>query len=76
MYLDAILYIKDKQDSALSLRRSSSEDRCRSCKKNFDGLHSLACIKPIDKDLTKLALVINIEHVLVLKDLVVNMTKF
>ncbi len=43
---------------------------------NFDGLHSLACIKPIDKDLTKLAVMITIEHVLVLKDLVVDMTKY
>ena len=50
MYLDAVLYIKDKQDSTLSLRRSCREGICGSCAMNCDGMHSLACIKPIDLD--------------------------
>ena len=76
MYLDALLYIKDKQDSTLSLRRSCREGICGSCSMNCDGLHSLACIKPIDTDLTKPAIITPLGHMFVLKDLVVDITNF
>jgi len=52
MYLDALLYIKDNYDSTLSFRRSCREGICGSCSMNCDGLHTLACIKNYDRDLT------------------------
>lgn len=76
MYLDAILHIKDHQDSTLSLRRSCREGICGSCAMNCDGIHTLACIKPIDNDLSKPAIITPLGHMFVLKDLVVDMTNF
>ncbi len=76
MYLDALIYIKDNYDSTLSFRRSCREGICGSCSMNCDGLHSLACIKEIDKDLSKASMITPLGHMFVLKDLVVDMTGF
>lgn len=76
MYLDALIYIKDNLDSTLSFRRSCREGICGSCSMNCDGLHSLACIREIDRDLSKPALITPLGHMFVLKDLVVDMTNF
>jgi succinate dehydrogenase (ubiquinone) iron-sulfur subunit len=43
---------------------------------NCDGLHTLACIRAIDEDLTKPAIITPLGHMFVLKDLVVDMTHF
>ena len=43
---------------------------------NCDGLHSLACIKPIDRNLSKPSIITPLGHMFVLKDLVVDMTNF
>lgn len=76
MYLDALTYIKDNMDSTLSYRRSCREGICGSCAMNCDGMHSLACLKPVDQDLTKPAIITPLGHMFVLKDLVVDMTNF
>mgnify|MGYP000904072655 CR=1 FL=1 len=76
MYLDALIYVKDNLDSTLSFRRSCREGICGSCAMNCDGLHSLACIREIDKDLSKPSLITPLGHMFVLKDLVVDMTNF
>ena len=76
MYLDALIYVKDNLDSTLAFRRSCREGICGSCAMNCDGLHSLACIREIDTDLTKPALITPLGHMFVLKDLVVDMTNF
>jgi succinate dehydrogenase (ubiquinone) iron-sulfur subunit len=76
MYLDALLFIKDNLDSTLSLRRSCREGICGSCSMNCNGLHSLACIKEIDRDLASPAIITPLGHMFVLKDLVVDMTNF
>lgn len=76
MFLDAILYIKNEFDSTLSIRRSCREGICGSCAVNCDGLHSLACIRAFDRDLTKPAIINPLGHMFVLKDLVVDMTNF
>lgn len=76
MYLDALIYVKDHMDTTLSFRRSCREGICGSCSMNCDGLHSLACIRAIDTDLTKPALITPLGHMFVLKDLVVDMTNF
>lgn len=76
MYLDALIYVKDNLDSTLSFRRSCREGICGSCAMNCDGLHSLACIREIDTDLSKPSLITPLGHMFVLKDLVVDMTNF
>jgi succinate dehydrogenase (ubiquinone) iron-sulfur subunit len=92
MYLDAILKIKDEYDSTLSLRRygnnchpktsqkslnrSCREGICGSCAMNCDGLHTLACIKEIDRDLKKPSIITPLGHMFVVKDLVVDLTNF
>jgi len=76
MYLDALNEIKDGLDSTLSFRRSCREGICGSCAMNCDGMHSLACIKPIDTDVSKPAVITPLGHMFVLKDLVVDMTNF
>jgi succinate dehydrogenase/fumarate reductase-like Fe-S protein len=43
---------------------------------NCDGLHTLACIREIDADISKPALITPLGHMFVLKDLVVDMTNF
>ena len=76
MYLDALIKIKDEYDSTLSFRRSCREGICGSCAMNCDGLHSLACIKSIDRDVKKPAIITPLGHMFVVKDLVVDMTNF
>jgi succinate dehydrogenase / fumarate reductase iron-sulfur subunit len=48
MVLDALILIKNKQDSTLTFRRSCREGICGSCAMNIDGTNTLACLKPID----------------------------
>lgn len=43
---------------------------------NLDGLHGLACIKGIDKDVAKPAYISPLGHMFILRDLVVDMTNF
>lgn len=76
MYLDALLKIKEEYDPSLSIRRSCREGICGSCSMNCNGLHSLACIRPIDTDLEKPSIITPLGHMFVLKDLVVDMTNF
>jgi len=66
MFLDAILYIKDNMDSSLSLRRSCREGICGSCAMNCDGLHTLACVRAFDRDLSQPAIVTPLGHMFVL----------
>jgi succinate dehydrogenase (ubiquinone) iron-sulfur subunit len=45
MILDALIQIKNKQDSSLTFRRSCREGICGSCAMNVDGVNTLACLK-------------------------------
>lgn len=76
MYLDALIKIKDEYDSSLSFRRSCREGVCGSCAMNIDGKHTLACLKSIDRDVDKAAVLAPLGHMFVVKDLVVDMTNF
>jgi len=76
MYLDALIKIKDEMDPTLSFRRSCREGVCGSCAMNVDGFHTLACIKDIDTNIKKTALITPLGHLMVIKDLVVDMTHF
>lgn len=75
MVLDALLYIKNEQDSSLTLRRSCREGICGSCAMNINGLNTLACIKRIDSSLKKIK-VYPLPHMFVVKDLVPDMSNF
>ena len=69
MVLDALIWIKDKVDPTLTLRRSCREGICGSCAMNIDGLNTLACTKGYGE--TKGAVkVYPLPHMQVVKDLV------
>jgi succinate dehydrogenase / fumarate reductase iron-sulfur subunit len=48
MILDGLLWIKNKVDATLTLRRSCREGICGSCSMNINGLNTLACTKGMD----------------------------
>src|SRR3546814_14761071 len=48
MVPDGLLYIKNKIDPTLTLRRSCREGICGSCALNNDGTNTLACPKGMD----------------------------
>ena len=50
MVLDGLLWIKNKIDPTLTLRRSCREGICGSCAMNIDGLNTLACTKGDGRD--------------------------
>lgn len=79
MMLDALLYIKNKVDPTLTLRRSCREGVCGSCSMNMGGTNWLACTKAIaDVPLNKKRqIVVNpLPHMHVVKDLVPDLTHF
>lgn len=76
MFLDALIKIKDEIDPTLSFRRSCREGICGSCAMNIDGRHHLACICPINKDNKEKSSVSPLMGMLVLKDLVVDLSHF
>lgn len=76
MFLDALIKIKDEIDPTLSFRRSCREGICGSCAMNIDGRHHLACICPIDKSNNEKSTISPLMFMLVLKDLVVDMSHF
>ncbi|OXB71595.1 UNVERIFIED_CONTAM: hypothetical protein H355_011230 [Colinus virginianus] len=49
MVLDALIAIKDNEDSTLVFRRSCREGICGSCAMNIDGKNCLACLTPIER---------------------------
>jgi succinate dehydrogenase (ubiquinone) iron-sulfur subunit len=50
MVLDALIKIKNEQDSTLTFRRSCREGICGSCAMNIEGGNTLACISKINTD--------------------------
>ena len=73
MVLDALLYIKNKIDPTLTLRRSCREGICGSCAMNIDGTNTLACTKGCD-DINGPVKVYPLPHMPVVKDLVPDLT--
>jgi succinate dehydrogenase / fumarate reductase iron-sulfur subunit len=76
MVLDALLWIKNKVDPTLTLRRSCREGICGSCAMNIDGANTLACTKGIDECGGKVVKVYPLPHMPVVKDLVPDLTAF
>lgn len=75
MVLDALIYIKNNNDSSLTFRRSCREGICGSCAMNIDGTNSLACLKNLDYD-KKYMNIYPLPHMFVVKDLVADLSNF
>ncbi|WP_102960703.1 succinate dehydrogenase iron-sulfur subunit [Mangrovicella endophytica] len=73
MVLDALLWIKNKVDATLTLRRSCREGICGSCAMNIDGGNTLACTKGMD-EINGTIKVYPLPHMPVIKDLVPDLT--
>ena len=75
MVLDALLWIKNKVDPTLTLRRSCREGICGSCSMNIGGANTLACTKGMD-DFDGHISVYPLPHMPVIKDLVPDLSTF
>jgi len=83
MVLDAIILIKDKQDSTLTFRRSCREGICGSCAMNINGTNTLACLTSINenqkytqhRNITTIK-IYPLPHMFIIKDLVVSLDNF
>lgn len=73
MVLDALLWIKNKVDATLTLRRSCREGICGSCAMNIDGSNTLACTKGMD-EVRGAIKVYPLPHMPVIKDLVPDLS--
>ncbi len=73
MVLDALLWIKNKVDPTLTLRRSCREGICGSCAMNIDGANTLACTKGMD-EIAGAVKVYPLPHMPVVKDLVPDLS--
>jgi len=74
MVLDALIKIKNEQDSTLTFRRSCREGICGSCSMNIDGVNTLACLCYIEPN--KETKIYPLPHMFVVKDLVPDMQNF
>jgi succinate dehydrogenase (ubiquinone) iron-sulfur subunit len=74
MVLDALVKIKNEQDSTLTFRRSCREGICGSCAMNINGSNGLACLTFIDDKKTDI--LHPLPHMYIMKDLVPDMTNF
>jgi len=74
MVLDALTFIKNKQDSTLTFRRSCREGICGSCAMNIDGTNGLACLRGWQGNQT--IKIYPLPHLFVIKDLVSDLTHF
>nr|BDN85837.1 succinate dehydrogenase subunit 2 [Microheliella maris] len=75
MVLDALIKIKNEQDSTLTFRRSCREGICGSCAMNIDGINTLACLQRINTKTVKTK-IYPLPHMAVIKDLVPDLTNF
>lgn len=75
MILDALIEIKNKQDSTLTFRRSCREGICGSCSMNIEGSNTLACLAPLNKN-KKFLTVYPLPHFYIIKDLVPDLSNF
>jgi succinate dehydrogenase/fumarate reductase iron-sulfur protein len=75
MVLDALIKIKNEQDSTLTFRRSCREGICGSCAMNINGVNTLACLSKIDKNIPKTR-IFPLPHMSIIKDLVPDLTNF
>ena len=75
MILDALIQIKNFQDSSLTFRRSCREGICGSCSMNIDGINSLACLRSLETKNIFIT-IYPLPHTYVIKDLVPDLSNF
>jgi succinate dehydrogenase (ubiquinone) iron-sulfur subunit len=75
MVLDALIKIKNEQDSSLTFRRSCREGICGSCAMNVNGKNGLACLLYIESSSEPIEIQ-PLPHTYVVKDLVPDLTNF
>jgi len=75
MVLDALIKIKNEQDTTLTFRRSCREGICGSCAMNIDGGNTLACLAKIPED-SKPVMIYPLPHMEIVKDLVPDLSNF
>ena len=68
MVLDALIKVKNEQDSTLTFRRSCREGICGSCAMNINGTNTLACLCRIETDSSKSIPIYPLPHMEVVKD--------
>lgn len=71
--MDALLYIRDHDDSTLAFRSSCLQGRCGSCIMHINGKYSLACETPIRNGRNVVRPMAQLE---IIKDLMVDMDPF
>nr|YP_010620220.1 Succinate dehydrogenase subunit 2 [Dictyomenia sonderi]WAX04256.1 Succinate dehydrogenase subunit 2 [Dictyomenia sonderi] len=76
MVLDLLFFIKNNYDSTITFRRSCREGICGSCSMNINGINALACLKSFDCKFSQFLTIYPLPHMLVLKDLVCDLTNF
>lgn len=76
MVLDALIKIKNEQDSTLTFRRSCREGICGSCAMNIGGRNTLACLCKIDQNASKDLKIYPLPHMYIVRDLVPDLTHF
>jgi len=72
MVLDALIHIKNNIDKTLSFRRSCREGICGSCAMNINGKNTLACLKPMEENIS----IYPLPHMPVIRDLVTDLSTF
>jgi len=75
MVLDALIKIKNEQDSTLTFRRSCREGICGSCAMNINGTNTLACLKDIEAGPAPMK-IYPLPHMPIVKDLVPDLSNF
>jgi succinate dehydrogenase/fumarate reductase iron-sulfur protein len=75
MILDALMQIKELQDSTLTFRRSCREGICGSCSMNINGINTLACLSSL-KGPEKFITIYPLPHMYIIKDLVPDLSNF
>eukprot|EP01083_Nonionella_stella_P038571 104901_1 len=76
MVLDALIKIKNEQDSTLTFRRSCREGICGSCSMNIEGSNNLACLCAINTNTDTESKIYPLPGLDVVKDLVPDLTNF
>jgi len=72
MVLDGLIYIKNHIDGTLGFRRSCREGICGSCAMNINGKNTLACLQPIEDNMS----IYPLPHMPIIKDLIPDMKNF
>ena len=72
MVLDSLMYIKNNMDTTLGFRRSCREGICGSCAMNINGKNTLACLTPIENNIS----IYPLPHMPIIRDLIPDMKQF